>query len=331
MYGNAKDLSNELVRFQHGFRLTKTCPICGHCNENSRKGFKWCQNPLLEVVTVDNRNRRFLVERERIVDVLRAEAVPPNSDPAAYRADTRLWRPGDLLAVDMRDPHPVLPKRNDAATWHTWGSKRCIKLARQHQFGGKEWYFGPLPNIANDGDGDNIAGRRFRVRLEKFQKCGKFHGPWYAGPRLRNAPEVRVEEDVTLLCLYSGISHGLDLSCVTHMYLLEPIEDAALLEQVTSRAHRLGATGPVKVETVNVWQALSDEVIQATKITQAPSNKQKAVCRFCCRTFACAKEASEHEATNCPSNPDARASSDEFNIHELYRQIRPPLAVDVQA
>ncbi|KAL7448069.1 hypothetical protein ACHAWC_000325, partial [Mediolabrus comicus] len=64
------------------------------------------------------------------------------------------------------------------------------------------------------------------------------------------------KEDVFILGLDAQLSHGLDLSFVTHLYLLEPIDDAALLEQVTSRAHRLGATGPVCIETVHIWNQL---------------------------------------------------------------------------
>ena len=43
-------------------------------------------------------------------------------------------------------------------------------------------------------------------------------------------------------------SHGLDLSMVTHIFLLSKIWDASLEAQVVSRAHRMGATGAVVVE-----------------------------------------------------------------------------------
>jgi SNF2 family DNA or RNA helicase len=41
---------------------------------------------------------------------------------------------------------------------------------------------------------------------------------------------------------------GLDLSFVSRVYLMEPLADAALEQQVVSRAHRMGATQPVHVE-----------------------------------------------------------------------------------
>lgn len=74
----------------------------------------------------------------------------------------------------------------------------------------------------------------------------------------KDSPVERIKENVCLLSLDAALSHGLDLSFVTHIFLLDPIDDAALLEQVTSRAHRLGATGPVIVNTVNTFYKLSE-------------------------------------------------------------------------
>jgi hypothetical protein len=54
----------------------------------------------------------------------------------------------------------------------------------------------------------------------------------------------RIRENVFLLSLDAGLSHGVYLSFVTHMFLLEPIDHAALMEHVTSHAQRLGAMGP---------------------------------------------------------------------------------------
>ena len=48
-----------------------------------------------------------------------------------------------------------------------------------------------------------------------------------------------------LLC--ADGSHGLDLSFVTRILLLERLKDKALQEQIISRANRMGATGTVSV------------------------------------------------------------------------------------
>ena len=63
-----------------------------------------------------------------------------------------------------------------------------------------------------------------------------------------------LELDSFVLMLCQDGSVGLDLSFVTHLFILNPILDAALERQVVSRAHRMGATGPVIVETVLLWK-----------------------------------------------------------------------------
>jgi hypothetical protein len=45
-------------------------------------------------------------------------------------------------------------------------------------------------------------------------------------------------------------SEGLDLSFVTHIFFLEEVWDKSLSDQAVARAWRMGATGPVHVETL---------------------------------------------------------------------------------
>ena len=43
---------------------------------------------------------------------------------------------------------------------------------------------------------------------------------------------------------------GLDLSFASWVFLLEPIEDVSVQQQVVSRAHRMGARLPIHVEVL---------------------------------------------------------------------------------
>ena len=43
---------------------------------------------------------------------------------------------------------------------------------------------------------------------------------------------------------------GLDLSFVSFVCLMEPLQDRSLEQQVVARAHRMGATRPVHVEVL---------------------------------------------------------------------------------
>lgn len=47
-------------------------------------------------------------------------------------------------------------------------------------------------------------------------------------------------------------STGLDLSFATDIFLLERIPDPSLRNQIVSRAHRMGAMGPVHVQLLQV-------------------------------------------------------------------------------
>ena len=77
-------------------------------------------------------------------------------------------------------------------------------------------------------------------RLAKFGKCGA-----------RMPETARWAErpaDCFVLLLTRDGSHGLDLSCLTHLFLADQIWDPAVEQQVIARAFRMGATGPCRVE-----------------------------------------------------------------------------------
>jgi SNF2 family DNA or RNA helicase len=66
--------------------------------------------------------------------------------------------------------------------------------------------------------------------------------------RIANLEAFRSNSDRNVLLLSNLGSHGLDLSFVTHIFLLEEIWDKSVEMQVISRAHRMGASHSVVVE-----------------------------------------------------------------------------------
>ena len=60
--------------------------------------------------------------------------------------------------------------------------------------------------------------------------------------------------------VYRVGSHGLDLSFVTHIFLMDSILDASLKQQVVSRAYRMGSRQGVVVEEV-LMQGTIEEII----------------------------------------------------------------------
>jgi hypothetical protein len=348
----AGSMGAELSRFRHNFKEIRVCPICQR--ENNLAAFDGraphrCRNTLLEVVgeTASGQPVRFLVEPERIVRALlqgEGGTVHPTRmdghSVTSYNKHQKFWKVGDILEVDVRGDHPLLPTRWSDAQWLEYGANKCFDRARENNFEGSDWYFGPLPPT------EQRRNTTMAVKLAKWQQCGKFHNHarWYDGPRLSDAPIRKVDEDVFLLSLHAGLSHGLDLSFVTHMFLLEPIEDAALLEQVTSRAHRLGTKGPVRVETVNTFYNVSEETeqkLEKAAWTEGASAKKtlleekaKALKRICCihcfRGFDSYALAEHHEQTNCPRNPEIESTVDPFHLSSVYREIKPPPAAQAK-
>jgi SNF2 family DNA or RNA helicase len=66
------------------------------------------------------------------------------------------------------------------------------------------------------------------------------------------------DTDCVALLLGKAGSHGLDLSFVTHIVLLDQVLDAGLEEQIISRAHRMGARGSVQVVQLLMKDTIED-------------------------------------------------------------------------
>lgn len=355
LYGDSQigDMSAELERFRHGNKMYRTCPICK--GENGMTVSR-CSNDLMEVVSTTTR-QRFLIEPERVLATRNVSLHRLGGEPMSnYSVNRKFWRVGDELVIDIRESHPLLPKRESNKVWKKYGAKMCKGLAYRHQYLGTDWYFGPLPD--NRG-ADSDRPIEMEVVLKKWQKCGVFHSRsrWYQGPKFLDGQASKRKEDVFLLCLDADLAHGLDLSFVTHIFLLEAINDAALLEQVTSRAHRLGATGPVRIETIHVFYKCSEGFQQKLLSSLSSSNEQretgdsnnnkrkknrdklsliqgnqnrkaslnKIVCHHCYRQFDSKALAEEHERTLCPRNPENAVVADKYHLSSAYKEIRPPL------
>ena len=340
LYHNSKigDMSAELERFRHGSKMYR---------ENATINTS-CDRYLMEVVSIQL-GRRYLIEPERILRTNNVPLVRLGGEPMKhYSLNSKFWRVNDELVVDIRQAHPLLPERKPLSVWVEWGVNKCFALAQEDNFEGRDWFFGPLPDYFDLTSNGPIE---MEFLLKKWQHCGEYHrSRWYRGPKLLDTPILKRKDDVYLMCLDAKLAHGLDLSFVTHIFLLEPINDAALLEQVTARAHRLGATGPVTIETIHVFYKCSDgfqqKVLMGKAANDAAESKLKrkhnqhqglashqnrkallntVVCSHCYRPFDSKDLAEQHERTLCPQNPDNHVQPNTYHLSSVYREIRPPL------
>ncbi|PIA48159.1 hypothetical protein AQUCO_01400621v1 [Aquilegia coerulea] len=73
------------------------------------------------------------------------------------------------------------------------------------------------------------------------------------------------DETCMILLMDGSAALGLDLSFVTHVFLMEPIWDGSMEEQVISRAHRMGATRPINVETLAMRGTIEEQMLNFLK------------------------------------------------------------------
>lgn len=75
----------------------------------------------------------------------------------------------------------------------------------------------------------------------------------------------RVDPDTRILLLDRQGAEGLDLSFASHIFLCEPLVDAALEQQVISRAHRMGQRGRVFVEILAMADTAEAQLLAIRK------------------------------------------------------------------
>ncbi|XP_063941100.1 F-box protein At3g54460 isoform X2 [Daucus carota subsp. sativus] len=79
--------------------------------------------------------------------------------------------------------------------------------------------------------------------------------------QMKSLTTFQHDPDCIALLMDGSAALGLDLSFVTHVFLMEPIWDKSMEEQVISRAHRMGATRPIQVETLAMNGTIEEQML----------------------------------------------------------------------
>lgn len=93
-------------------------------------------------------------------------------------------------------------------------------------------------------------------------KVAGMYSPMHSANKMKSLLSFQNDKECTVLLMDGSAALGLDLSFVTHVYLMEPIWDRSVEEQVVSRAHRMGATRPVLVETLAMRGTIEEQMLQ---------------------------------------------------------------------
>lgn len=88
------------------------------------------------------------------------------------------------------------------------------------------------------------------------------YSPMHSVNKMKSLATFQQDASCMAVLMDGSAALGLDLSFVTHVFLMEPIWDRSMEEQVISRAHRMGATRPVHVETLAMRGTVEEQMLQ---------------------------------------------------------------------
>ncbi|KAG9459629.1 hypothetical protein H6P81_004137 [Aristolochia fimbriata] len=93
-------------------------------------------------------------------------------------------------------------------------------------------------------------------------KYAGMYSPMHSSNKLKSLTTFEHDQNCMALLMDGSAALGLDLSFVTHVFLMEPIWDRSMEEQVISRAHRMGATRPIHVETLAMHGTIEEQMVE---------------------------------------------------------------------
>ncbi|XP_057976869.1 F-box protein At3g54460 isoform X2 [Malania oleifera] len=97
-------------------------------------------------------------------------------------------------------------------------------------------------------------------------KFAGMYSPMHSSKKMESLAIFQHDVSCMALLMDGSAALGLDLSFVTHVFLMEPIWDRSMEEQVISRAHRMGATRPVHVETLAMRGTIEEQMLKFLQI-----------------------------------------------------------------
>ncbi|KAJ8423789.1 hypothetical protein Cgig2_023111 [Carnegiea gigantea] len=88
------------------------------------------------------------------------------------------------------------------------------------------------------------------------------YSPMNASSKKKSLANFQHDPAFMVLVMDGTAALGLDLSFVTYVFLMEPIWDRSMEEQVISRAHRMGAVRPIHVETLAMRGTIEEQMLE---------------------------------------------------------------------
>ncbi|XP_078446804.1 SNF2 domain-containing protein / helicase domain-containing protein / F-box family protein isoform X2 [Wolffia australiana] len=185
--------------------------------------------------------------------ILCLDCVALSSEKCTFPGCGNLYemqRPELLARPENPNPKWAVPKdlielqpsyKQDAwnPDWHATSSSKVAYLVER------------LKKLSEDVEKLTIAGITF----------AGMYSPMHASNKMKSLSIFQNDANCMALLMDGSAALGLDLSFVTHVFLMEPIWDRSMEEQVISRAHRMGALRPIHVETLAMRGTIEEQMI----------------------------------------------------------------------
>ncbi|XP_002965572.2 F-box protein At3g54460 [Selaginella moellendorffii] len=232
---------------------------CFRCGE-------WCRLPILtpclhflclSCVSLDC-ERCILPECGKPYQMQTPKARPENPNPK--------WPvPQDLIELQ-----PSYIQEDWHSEWQATSSSKVSYLVERLR--GLQQENGKLPEkaIVFSQFLEHISAIEMQLTKGGIEHAGMY-SPMPAASKMKSLRTFQENPKCVVLLMDSSSALGLDLSFVTHVFLMEPIWDRSIEEQVVSRAHRMGATRPVLVETLAMAGTIEEQMLGFLQRCSDPS------------------------------------------------------------
>ncbi|KAF9302757.1 hypothetical protein BGZ74_004881 [Mortierella antarctica] len=200
----------------------------------------------------------------RVPEAMQQEALIPSSSLSATPGDNtgvcvllanQISRLRETLRYEQRGPCPVETAISNACILSSTSSKLNYVVSQilYHHTEEKSVVFCQSPN--------SIYYIREYLALAKI-RCLTYHSGMTQSDRSSCIMTFNTSENVAAIIMDTKLAaFGIDLSSASRVYFVSPVWQTATMRQAVKRAHRIGQTRPVHVETLVIRDSFEEAIL----------------------------------------------------------------------
>ncbi|KAG0363703.1 hypothetical protein BG005_008071 [Podila minutissima] len=200
----------------------------------------------------------------RVPEAMQQEALIPSSSLSATPGDNtgvcvllanQISRLRETLRYEQRGPCPIETAISNACILSSTSSKLNYVVSQilYHHTEEKSVVFCQSPN--------SIYYIREYLALAKI-RCLTYHSGMTQSDRSSCIMTFNTSENVAAIIMDTKLAaFGIDLSSASRVYFVSPVWQTATMRQAVKRAHRIGQTRPVHVETLVIRDSFEEAIL----------------------------------------------------------------------